>query len=91
MYTFVSLLATHCSGPESEQPSTVSPSHFDIPENEEADRLARDGGKWQQDLLETIFEEAKTIAKERQGRKCHRNILVMTDRMHTISILDKTK
>ena len=45
------------------------PSHCNIRGNEEADRLAKEGGQLTQDIIETTFEEAKTIVKEKQKKK----------------------
>ena len=44
-------------------------SHSNIPGNEEADRLTKDGEKLPQDVHEIMFEESKTTVKERQRRK----------------------
>ncbi|XP_070181840.1 uncharacterized protein [Littorina saxatilis] len=45
------------------------PSHCNIQGNEEADRLAKEGGQLPQDEQEVTYEEAKTIVKEKQKRR----------------------
>ncbi|XP_070180464.1 uncharacterized protein [Littorina saxatilis] len=45
------------------------PSHCNIQGNEEADRLAKEGGQLSQDEQEVTYEEAKTIVKEKQKRR----------------------
>ena len=44
------------------------PSHYNIPRNERADIMAKDGGKLPQDVHEITFTDAKAIEKERQRR-----------------------
>ena len=64
------------------------PSHRNIPGNEEADRLAKDGEKLPQDPHEIPFEEAKTTVRGRGDDFSH--ILITTGRMHSTSFLEKT-
>ena len=45
------------------------PSHCNIPGNEEADRLAKEGGKQQQEDMQITYSEAKTLIKEKQQKK----------------------
>ena len=45
------------------------PSHCNIPGNEKADRLAKEGGKKEQQDQSITYTEAKTIIKEKQKRK----------------------
>ena len=45
------------------------PSHCNIPGNEEADTLAKEGGKLGQEDDGVTYEEAKTIIKEKQKKK----------------------
>ncbi|KAK7090611.1 hypothetical protein V1264_010383 [Littorina saxatilis] len=45
------------------------PSHCNIQGNEEADRLAKEGGKLPQENQQVTFGEAKTIVKEKQRKR----------------------
>ena len=45
------------------------PSHCDIQGNEEADRLAKEGGKMPQTPEEISYEEAKTLIKDEQKKR----------------------
>ena len=49
------------------------PSHCNIHGNEEADRLAKDGGKIPQENHQVTYGEAKTIVKEKQKRRWLQN------------------
>ena len=45
------------------------PPHCNIPGNEEADRLAKEGGKQQQESNQITYNEAKTLIKEKQQKR----------------------
>ena len=45
------------------------PSHCNIPGNEKADKLAKEGGKKEQQDQSITYTDAKTIIKEKQKRK----------------------
>ena len=68
MDTLMSSLATLQQSTEWSVIQWIS-SHCIIPGNEEADRLAKDGGELLQDLHEISSEQAKTIVKEWQRRR----------------------
>ena len=45
------------------------PSHCNIPDNEEADRLAKEGGKLPQEKQPVSYEKAKKMVKEKQRKR----------------------
>ncbi|XP_041360382.1 uncharacterized protein LOC121376539 [Gigantopelta aegis] len=63
------------------------PSHCNIPGNEEADRLAKEGGKMVQEELQITNEEMKAIVK----RRWLLNIQIITAETVTTNFQEKTR